>query len=180
MPHVCLQAERLQRSGRVGNGWRRRKECAVQALNFLHPPSTQSWPSPVIPLLAFSVCTAGFEACSCSTHIQNKYYPYPSSPGIPGVQDQQLAARASNPARCRSHPEKHGLEKTHPSPGQAPGHWEWGLEGAFRQAKEPERGFSLQGGAARCDRAAFVQLIPLPSLISERRPGAETDQVCFY
>lgn len=45
---------------------------------------------------------------------------------------------------------------------------------------DAERGFSVQGGTARCDRAAFVQLITLPSLISKQSPGAETDQVCFH
>lgn len=143
-------------------------------------PSTPSWPSPETPLLAFSVCTAGFEALYCSTHIFRTNI-IPIHPPLvflvcrtcslqPGPGILQDAA-----ATLRSMALKHSLV-----PGQAPGHWEWGLEGAFRQAEDPQRGFSLQGGAVRCDRAAFVQLITLPSPISERSPGAETDQVCFY
>lgn len=155
-----------------------KRSVLSRALHFPRPPSMQSWASPEIPLLPFCVCTAGFEALSCNTYIQNKYNPSPSSPSIPCVQDQ-LAARASNPGRWWSHPEKRRLG-THPSPGQPPGHWEWGLEGTFSQAVDPERGFSLRGGTARCDRAGFVQLITLPSPISKRSPGAETDQVCFY
>lgn len=118
------------------------------------------------------------QALAAHTFRTNTILTHPP-PGIPCVQDQQLAAHVLNPARCCSYPEKHGLE-THPSPGQAPGQWEWGLEGAFSQAEDPERGFSVQGGAARCDRAAFVQLITLLSPISEQSPGAVTDQVCFY
>lgn len=78
--HICLQAER-DAEIREGQEWMEEERgvcCAIQSLEF--PSSTQSWASPEIPLLTFSVCTAGFGARSCSTYIQNKYYPCPSSP----------------------------------------------------------------------------------------------------
>lgn len=174
---MCLQAERLQRSGRVGNGWRRKKElwsCAVQSLP--HRAGLHQRHLSLLSLFAQLGLKHALAAHTYSEQILSlsilPWYSLCAGPAalepVPGI----LQDAAATP---RSMALKHSLV-----PGQAPGHWEWGLEGAFRQAEDAQRGFSLQGGAARCDRAAFVQLITLPSPISERSPGAETDQVCFY
>lgn len=73
--------------------------CCPRALNFPHPPSRQSWASPEPPLLAFSVCTAGFEARSCGTYIQNKY-PCPSCPWYSSC--AAPAACSPCPESCRT------------------------------------------------------------------------------
>lgn len=142
--------------GGLGMGGGGKRSVLSRALTFPHPPSTPSWASPETPLLTSLFAQLGLKHILVAHTFRTNIIPiYPSSPwcsfcaGSAACSPCLQSCRVLEPAW-----ETWPWNTPFPRPAsRTPG---MGAGRCLQPGLDAERGFSVQGGTVRCDRAGFV------------------------